>query len=181
MRERFRAVLLSTALALVCVPATAFAQTGNIAGTVRDVQGGVMPGVTVEVTSPQLIEKVRSAVTDQNGRYQITSLPVGVYKVTFTLDRFATAERTNIELSSDFTAPVNAEMKLGGRTEVVTVVATATMVDGVNSPAMIRPMRKATTVESATVTKVKRFDMVCALTVTIPTLCPSRQQLVASR
>jgi hypothetical protein len=133
MRERFRAVLLSTALAVLCVPASAFAQTGNISGTVRDIQGGVMPGVTVEVTSPQLIEKTRSTVTDQNGRYQITSLPVGVYTVTFTLDKFATVERTNIELSTDFTAPVNAEMKLGGRTERVTVVATATMVDVQNA------------------------------------------------
>src|SRR5215208_3725281 len=113
MRDRLRAVLLATAVLCVFFPASAFAQTGNIAGTVRDVQGGVMPGVTVEVTSPQLIEKTRSAVTDQNGRYQITSLPVGVYKVTFTLDKFATVERTNIELSSDFTAPVNADMKLG--------------------------------------------------------------------
>jgi hypothetical protein len=41
------------------------------------------------------------------------------------------------------------------------------MVEGVNSPAMIRPTRKATAVESATVTRVKRFDMVSALTVTI--------------
>ena len=47
----------------------------------------MLPGVTVEVTSPQLIEKVRSTITDENGRYQIASLPVGIYKVTFTLDR----------------------------------------------------------------------------------------------
>ena len=134
MRQRFRALLLAAAAAVcVCVPATAIAQTGSIAGTVRDVQGGVMPGVTVEVTSPQLIEKARSAVTDNNGRYQITSLPVGVYKVTFSLNGFSTQERSNIELTTDFTAPVNAEMKVGQRTEVVTVVATATMVDVQNA------------------------------------------------
>jgi len=133
MRERLRAVLLATAVACVCLPATAFAQTGNIAGTVRDVQGGVMPGVTVEVTSPQLIEKTRSAVTDANGRYQITRLPVGVYKVTFSLNGFSTQERSNIELTTDFTAPINAEMTVGQRTEVVTVVARATMVDVQNA------------------------------------------------
>ena len=84
---RFRAGLLATACALVFVPAIALAQTANIAGTVRDAGGGVLPGVTVEVTSPQLIEKVRTTVTDESGRYQIASLPVGVYKVTFRLDR----------------------------------------------------------------------------------------------
>src|SRR5215208_7095590 len=133
MRDRLRAVLLATAVLCVFFPASAFAQTGNIAGTARDVQGGVMPGVTVEVTSPQLIEKTRSTVTDDNGRYQINRLPVGVYKVTFSLDGFSTQERSNIELTTDFTAPVNAEMKVGQRTEVVTVVARATMVDVQNA------------------------------------------------
>jgi hypothetical protein len=64
-------------LALVLLPAAVFAQTGSISGTVRDSQGGVLPGVTVEVSSPQLIEKTRSTVSDGNGRYQIVSLPVG--------------------------------------------------------------------------------------------------------
>ena len=125
MSRRLRHALLATALALVCLPATALAQTGNVAGTVRDAQGAVVPGVTVEVSSPQLIEKVRSTTTDNNGRYQITSLPVGLYKVTFTLTGFATVENSNIALTSDATAPVNAEMKVGGRTEVVTVVGTS--------------------------------------------------------
>src|SRR5688572_7995539 len=133
MRGRTRSIAPATAVALLCLCGTAFAQGGNIAGTVRDATGGVLAGVTVEVTSPQLIEKTRSAVTDQNGRYQITSLPVGVYKVTFTLDRFVTVELANIELSSDFTAPVNAEMKLGARSEVVTVTATASLVDVQNA------------------------------------------------
>ncbi len=130
---RLRAGLLATACALVFVPAIALAQTANIAGTVRDAGGGVLAGVTVEATSPQLIEKVRTTVTDENGRYQIVSLPVGVYTVTFTLDRFAKVERTNIELSSDFTAPVNADMKLGEQREVVTVVATSVLVDVQNA------------------------------------------------
>src|SRR5688572_20045530 len=125
MSRRLRHALLATALAMLCLPAAALAQTGNIAGTVRDAQGAVVPGVTVEVTSPQLIEKVRSTTTDNNGRYQIQSLPVGLYKVTFSLTGFATVENSNIALSSDATAPVNAEMKVGGRTEVVTVVGTS--------------------------------------------------------
>ena len=122
MIRRLRTVLLASAAALVFLPGIAFAQVGNIAGTVRDTQGGVLPGVTVEVSSPQLIEKVRSTVTDGNGRYQIVSLPAGRYKVTFRLEKFATVERTNIELGSDFTASVNADMKLGAQTEVVTEI-----------------------------------------------------------
>ena len=129
MRQRIRGLVVAAAVALVCLPAIAVAQTGNIAGTARDATGAVVPGVTVEVTSPQLIEKVRSAVTDDNGRYQIASLPVGVYTVTFTLTGFTMLERSNVELSTGFTAPVNAELKVGARTEVVTVVATASVVD----------------------------------------------------
>ncbi len=79
----------------------------------------------MEVTSPQLIEKVRTATTDSNGRYQITNLPVGTYTVAFKLDGFATVEHSNVELSTDFTAPINAEMKVGPRTEIVTVVGTS--------------------------------------------------------
>ena len=133
MRERFRALVLASAAAFVFLPEAAFAQVGSIAGTVRDVSGGIVPGVTVEVSSPQLIEKTRSTVTDNNGRYQITNLPVGTYRVTFTLSGFATVERTNVELTTDFTAPINADMKVGARTEVVTVVATASMVDVQNA------------------------------------------------
>ena len=60
--------LVLTALVLVLTPRLALAQTGSISGVVRDSSGGVLPGVTVEVSSPQLIEKVRSTVTDENGR-----------------------------------------------------------------------------------------------------------------
>ena len=88
----------------------------------------MLPGVTVEVASPQLIEKVRSTVTDDNGRYQIVALPVGVYTVTFKLANFSTVTREKLELSSDFTAPVNVEMKIGTASEIVTVVGSAAQV-----------------------------------------------------
>src|SRR5688572_28137114 len=125
MYQRVRPVLLAFAVTLLLLPATAVAQTGSISGTVRDPQGSVMPGVTVEATSPQLIEKVRSTTTDGNGRYQIQSLPTGTYTVSFKLAGFATVDHSNVEISTDFTAPVNAEMTVGSRTEVVTVVGTS--------------------------------------------------------
>ena len=105
-----RATLVSAAF-LLLLPISAFAQQGNIAGTVRDAQGAVMPGVLVEVTSPALIEKVRSATTDDAGQYRITNLPVGTYSVSFTLEGFTKQQRENIALTTGFTAPVNATMR----------------------------------------------------------------------
>src|SRR5262249_21969767 len=115
------------------LPAAASAQEGQIAGTVRDSSGAVIPGVTVEASSPALIEKVRSAVTDPNGQYRITNLPVGIYKVTFTLSGFSKQERDAIELTSGFTAPVNATMSVGQVSETVVVAATSPVVDVQNA------------------------------------------------
>src|SRR6058998_3368090 len=96
------------------LPATpAFAQTSAIAGVVRDTTGGVMPGVTVEASSPALIEKTRVAVTDGDGQYKIIDLRPGTYTVTFTLPGFNTVKREGIELTSGFTATVDAEMRVG--------------------------------------------------------------------
>ena len=81
MQRCVRATLVVAAF-LMLLPASALAQQGQIAGTVRDAQGALMPGVLVEVTSPALIEKVRSATTDETGQYRITNLPVGTYSVT---------------------------------------------------------------------------------------------------
>ena len=91
-------VLLAIAAFVALVPAAAFAQEGQISGSVRDTSDALMPGVTVEVTSPALIEKVRSAITDANGQYRITNLPVGTYTVTFTLTGFAKQERADVVL-----------------------------------------------------------------------------------
>ena len=126
-------VCLVASAALALVPATALAQDGQIAGTVRDSSGAVIPGVTVEATSPALIEKARSAITDTNGQYRLTNLPVGIYKVTFTLSGFTKQERDEVELTSGFTAPVNATMSVGQVSETVLVAATSPVVDVQNA------------------------------------------------
>src|SRR5262245_55041024 len=110
-------------LYVICTVGVASAQsaTGSIAGVVKDTTGAVLPGVTVEASSPALIEKVRTAVTDASGNYKIVDLRPGVYSVTFTLTGFNTYKREGIELSAGFTAPANAEMKVGSLTETVTV------------------------------------------------------------
>src|SRR5262245_4226911 len=102
-----------TALVLACAllaPVAAFAQ-GSIAGTVKDTSGAVLPGVTVEAASPVLIEKVRSVVTDGNGKYQIVDLRPGSYTVTFTLTGFNTVKRDGVNLQGSFIASVDIEMR----------------------------------------------------------------------
>jgi hypothetical protein len=114
---------------LVLMARTAAAQEGQIAGTVRDASGALIPGVTIEATSPALIEKVRSATTDGSGQYRITNLPVGTYSVTFTLAGFTRQQRDNIVITTGFTAPVNATLSVGQLAETVTVVSEAPTVD----------------------------------------------------
>src|SRR5438876_1151305 len=118
MRHTFFAVCAVTALLLF--PAAARAQA-TIAGIVKDASGAVLPGASVEVASPVLIEKTRSAVTDGSGQYRIINLLPGTYTVTFTLTGFSTVRREDVELSGTFTATINADLKVGGVAETVTV------------------------------------------------------------
>lgn len=113
---------------LALAPAAAWAQSG-IAGVVKDTSGGVMPGVTVEAASPALIEKVRTAVSDDHGQYKIVDLRPGTYTVTFTLTGFNTVKRAGIDLPANFTANVNAELKVGSLEETVVVSAESPVVD----------------------------------------------------
>ena len=100
---------------LFLLPGAAYAQVGSISGVVRDASGAVLPGVTVEASSPALIEKVRSTQTDSNGRYIIAALSVGTYSVKFTLSGFTVSTRTDVVVTSDATANVVAELKVGRR------------------------------------------------------------------
>jgi hypothetical protein len=131
-----RVMRLGCALLLFAVlaPASARAQgqTGTIAGTAKDATGAVLPGVTVEVASPALIEKVRTGVTDGEGAYKIINLRPGTYSVTFTLTGFSTVKREGIELTSAFTANVNADMKVGAVAETITVSGESPIVDTQN-------------------------------------------------
>src|SRR5262252_7190176 len=91
-----------------CFSAAAGAQgLASLAGVVKDASGAVLPGVTVEASSPTLIEKTRTATSDGTGQYQIVSLPPGTYTVTFTLTGFTTVKRAGVELTGAFAATVN--------------------------------------------------------------------------
>jgi hypothetical protein len=107
----------------------ASAQETSIAGSVKDSNGGVLPGVAVVAASPALIEKTRAAVTDGGGQYRITNLVPGIYTVTFTLTGFSTYRREEIQVNAEVTVQVNAEMRLGALEETVTVVGATPIVD----------------------------------------------------
>jgi len=124
-----RAVRFLVAIAsLLALPTAALAQA-VIAGTAKDTSGAVLPGVTVEASSPALIEKVRTGVSDGNGVYRIEDLRPGTYTVTFTLPGFKTYKREGIVLTGSFTASVDADMAVGGLEETVTVTGESPIVD----------------------------------------------------
>jgi hypothetical protein len=117
-------------LALLCE--TASAQVG-VAGLVRDGTGAAMPGVTVEASSPALIEKTRSVVSDAAGQYRLVDLSPGIYTVTFTLPGFKTVRRADIALEGTMIAQVNAEMEIGSIEESITVTGESPVVDVVSN------------------------------------------------
>lgn len=122
---------LGILLVLACVlgaPAIASAQSA-IVGLLTDDSGGVLPGVTVEATSPVMIEGSRSATTDGQGRYRIPELRPGIYKLTFSLAGFGSVVREGVVLPAAFVATVNAEMKVGSLEETINVQGTAPQVD----------------------------------------------------
>src|SRR6266849_9040657 len=115
-------------LVSLLVPSAVYAQAA-ITGVVKDASGAVLPGVTVETASPVLIEKTRSVVTDATGQYRIVDLRPGTYSVTLSLTGFTTVKREGIELSGNFVATVNSEMKVGALAETITVTGESPIVD----------------------------------------------------
>src|SRR5215204_348424 len=97
---------------IVLLPSVVLAQA-TIAGVVRDTSAAVLPGVTVEASSPALIEKIRTAVSDGTGQYRITDLPPGTYTVTFTLTGFTVVRRESVTVSGSGVIPINADMRVG--------------------------------------------------------------------
>ncbi len=124
-------VMRRTVLVLSCLllPVLAYAQGSALSGVVKDSSGAVLPGVTVEASSPVLIEKTRTAVTDSTGLYRVTELPPGTYKVTFTLTGFATVVRDGVELTGASVTTINADLRVGAVAETITVTGETPVVD----------------------------------------------------
>src|SRR3954470_10450833 len=113
---------------LMLLPTLAHAQA-TIAGTVRDTSGAILPGVTVEATSPALIRTVRSATTNTTGQYRIADLPPGAYVLTFSLSGFSTIKREGLTVSGSGVIAVNVDMPVGTLQETLTVTGDAPLVD----------------------------------------------------
>ena len=111
------------------VAAAQVAGAASIGGVTRDASGAVLPGVTVEASSPALIEKTRSVTTDGQGQYLIVDLRPGTYAVTFTLAGFSTVRREGVELAPNFNATINADLKVGALEETITVSGQSPVVD----------------------------------------------------
>jgi Carboxypeptidase regulatory-like domain len=134
MRKCLWGVLVAV---VILLPSSAWAQA-SIAGSARDTSGAALPGVTVEASSPVLIEKVRTTVSDERGLFRIVNLPPGTYVVTFALQGFNQVKREGIELSGSFTAQIDVDLSVGGLTETLTVTGASPIVDVQTSDARQR-------------------------------------------
>jgi hypothetical protein len=127
-RVRLGKVVMLSCVMAIGLARIASAQSG-LTGLVTDATGGALPGVTVEATSPALIEGTRAAFTDGQGRYSIVDLRPGVYTVTFKLTGFAAVRHEGVELPAAFTATVNVELKVSSLEETISVTGQSPVVD----------------------------------------------------
>jgi len=126
---RFKVIVLAlVALFATSAIAGAQSQTGSIFGKATDSSGGVLPGVTVTVTGPVLLQPL-TAVTSETGTYQFPRLEIGTYTVKFELTGFKTVVNEGIEVTVNFNAQVNAQMGLSTVQETITVTGETPIVD----------------------------------------------------
>jgi hypothetical protein len=102
--------------------------TGQVIGTVVDAQGGVLPGVTVTASSPQL-QGTRTAITDGTGTFRFPTLPPGTYSIKANLAGFQDAGQENVTVSLDRSASLNLKMQVAGVSQTVNVLGTSPVVD----------------------------------------------------
>ena len=159
MQRLLRVIVL---MSLALIPSTVLAQA-SIVGTVRDASGAVVPGVTVEASSPALIEKVRSVVSNGTGQYSIEDLRSGTYTVTFALQGFTTVRREGIELAGAFVATVNADLRAGGLAETIIVSGEAPVVD-------VTSARSQQIISGETVSEIPTSRLYSSLTQLVPAL-----------
>src|SRR3954469_24673335 len=134
MKRGFAFVVAAIVCVAVMAPAAAFAQgggastTGSINGRVSDTSNAVLPGVTVNATSPSAMG-IQTSVTDGGGNYRFPALPPGTYTLSFELPGFNTLKRENIQISMGFTATVNVELAVASLQETVTVTGDSPVID----------------------------------------------------
>jgi hypothetical protein len=101
----------------------------SIVGQVTDESGAALPGVTVTATGPALQIAGITTVTNEQGEYRLTPLPIGSYSVEYTLSGFQTIRRGNVQLSLGFVAKLDQVLKIGALTETITVTGGSPLVN----------------------------------------------------
>jgi hypothetical protein len=119
-------LVVATAIA---TGAMAQVTTGRLIGTVVDGDGVALPGATVRVNSDNLIGGERATVTDVNGEFRITGLPVGMYSVAVSLDGFVSQQISEVRVQLAGATPISVELPQGTFTEVVEVTAESPVID----------------------------------------------------
>ena len=157
-------------MCLAAVPGTAFGQAA-LFGTVTDPVGLPLPGVSVEATSPALIERARVTVSDDHGQYRIEDLRPGLYTITFTRPGWRTAVTTGVELAGSATATVDMGLFVGALEETVTVVADLPLVD-------VHSANRESTLSQDVVTTIPTVRSYNALLVVIPGVVTSQNDTV---
>ena len=150
--------LSSGLVVLICLlfirSAAAQVIVGAIEGVAQDAGGGVLPGVTVQASSPALIGDARETLTDANGHYRILRLPVGRYSLSFTLAGFSPFTREDVVVNSGFTATISPVLQIGSVEETVTGESPVVDVRGSTIQALVSAEVMNTIPNSRTV-----FDM----------------------
>jgi hypothetical protein len=111
--------------------------SGTIEGIVKDESGGVLPGATVSITSPQLQVGHLEQVSDSAGSYKFVDLPAGTYRLKAELNGFSTSIRDDLRLTVGFNARVDLTLKVGAVEESVTVSGLSPVVDVTSTAASV--------------------------------------------
>jgi hypothetical protein len=118
---------------------------GNITGRIVDAQGAAVPGATVNAVHTGT-GFTRSAVTDAEGLYRLTALPVGTYNITVELSGFRTVDRTGIILNVSQTIDINFTLEVASVTERVTVTGASPLIE--NSASAVGGVVEVGTIEN---------------------------------
>src|SRR5690349_6421887 len=102
--------------------------TGNITGTVRDPQGAAVPKAEVTI-SDEKTGTSRTVTATEDGFYNATSLPAGVYSISTAPTGFKKTITTGVELHVNENKTVNLDLQVGAVTETVTVTSESTPVE----------------------------------------------------
>jgi hypothetical protein len=131
MRNRFTLFLVLIAALVIALPVVAQEQVGGIEGVVKDAEGSVLPGVTVEASSPAIGTVV--GTTSASGTYRFPRLPIGVYAVKASLEGYKPAEVKGIGLALGQVLTINMSLEVGSFEETIVVTGEGAQIDVTNS------------------------------------------------